>query len=179
MSGAAGILKNGRSDGLPDRLVRRRNKPPVDEPWVWLTRTMLESPAWRALSGAGKRVIERVAIEDMAWGGKKNGSLKVTYRNFEQHGIRKNSIADAIDEAVTLGWIIVTKRGGYSSGNQKHCNEYQLGWKCDHRGIAAPNLWKRFSNVSEAREAVKRNKSKPKREERWRKEIERTAERAA
>jgi len=60
--------------------IKRENRPPKDMPWIWLTREMLESPAWRAMDMlAARRVVERIILEHMAHAGTENGNLIVTY----------------------------------------------------------------------------------------------------
>jgi hypothetical protein len=46
-------------------------------------RQMIESPAWRALSLAARKALDRIEIEHLDHGGAENGKLPVTYRNFE------------------------------------------------------------------------------------------------
>jgi hypothetical protein len=47
---------------------------------------MLESPAYRALSLSARRALERIEIELAQHGGKDNGSLPVTYDDFQRYG---------------------------------------------------------------------------------------------
>jgi hypothetical protein len=47
---------------------------------------MMESDAWRALSLAGRRVIDRVEIEHGHHGGTDNGKLPVTFDQFCEYG---------------------------------------------------------------------------------------------
>jgi hypothetical protein len=77
---------------------------------------MLQSPAWRALGGAARAVLDRIEIERMKHSGQKNGDLIVTYNNFAEYGVRRSSIADAIREAVELGFVEITQRGRRSAG---------------------------------------------------------------
>ena len=72
---------------------------------------MLESPAWRALSLSGRRVLDRIEIELGHHGGNDNGSLPVTFEDFIAYGIHHNCIAPAIRELEALGFIKVTERG--------------------------------------------------------------------
>jgi len=75
------------SKPLASRLRDKRNSPPQDQPWVWLSREMLESEALRSLSLAARRVVDRVILEQMAHAGKENGNLIVTYDDFVRFGI--------------------------------------------------------------------------------------------
>ena len=67
---------------MADKLRQKRNSPPQDEPWIWLTREMLGSEAWCSLSRGALRVVCRVMLEHMAHGGTANGNLPVTYADF-------------------------------------------------------------------------------------------------
>jgi hypothetical protein len=74
------------------KLRERRNRPPPDGPWVWLTREMIESEAWGPLSLAARRVIDRIMIEHMAHSRTENGNLVVTYRDLKKFGLRRSSL---------------------------------------------------------------------------------------
>ena len=50
---------------MKKKLLYKRNHPPAGEPWVWLTRELLESDAWRGASINARRVVERLIIEHM------------------------------------------------------------------------------------------------------------------
>ena len=55
--------RTGRSSGrFANTKFRKANAPPVGEPFIWLTKKMLESPAYRVLSGGAEKVIARIAI---------------------------------------------------------------------------------------------------------------------
>ena len=72
---------------------------------------MLRSPAMRALSLTGRRILDRIEIELAEHGGNDNGKLPVTHRDFEQFGINRNAIGAGIREASALGFIKQTQRG--------------------------------------------------------------------
>src|SRR4051812_25274310 len=71
---------------------------------------MLSSAAYRVLSLAAHRVLARIEIEHAAHGGFENGSLPVTFQNFEDYGIDRHAIRPAIDECVALGFLRLTER---------------------------------------------------------------------
>jgi hypothetical protein len=146
----------GRSTGkLADSRFRKMNSPPVGEPWLWLTKEILESFAWRALSSAGQKVVSRVGVEHLAHGGCQNGSLPVTYRNFEQYGIGPNSIYPALAEAMELGLLERMEAGSQAWGEMKgRPARYALGWLPHHDGKPASDRWRRFNSLAEARKAA-------------------------
>lgn len=151
----------GRSTGQRVGRDRRVNGPPSDERgWVWITRDMLESPAWRALSGNARSVIERVMVEHMAHGGAQNGALPVTYEDLVAWGVRRNSIPTAIAEAVALGWLD-HQRGRRAAGDAKGVPQtFTLTWLRTWENEPATNRWKRFKDRHSARAAADAAKAK-------------------
>ena len=64
---------------------------------------MLRSPAMRALSLSGRRILDRIEIELASHGGRDNGKLAGDVRNFEEFGIgNRNAIARGIREVCAL-----------------------------------------------------------------------------
>jgi len=98
-----------------DRLRLNRNRPPDGEPWIWFSRQLMESDAWRTQPLNTRRVVERIEIEHMMHAGTANGRLVVTYKDFEKWGIRRESIPGAIEDARKRGLIYV-RRGGRCYG---------------------------------------------------------------
>ncbi len=136
------------SKPLHIRLREKRNHPPKDQPWIWLTRDLLESEAWRSLSHAGMGVVFRVMLEHMAHAGTENGNLVVTYDDFVKFGIRRQSINAAIREAIERGFIIVTVQGRASVGEARWPNRYALTWLPLKDGAPATNRWKAWTHRS-------------------------------
>jgi hypothetical protein len=102
---------------------RRRNKT-IDTPFVPHRIEMLESPAYRALSRAGHRVLARLEIEHLSHAGYENGRLPVTFGDFEKYGMDAQSIAPAQREVQALGFAEITQRGRPSKsdfGRHPHC----------------------------------------------------------
>src|SRR5688572_3082954 len=104
------------------------NQPPEGEPWVWLTREMLESQAWRSLTAGGHRVIERLMIEHMNHGGTRNGDLVSTYVQFQSHGISRKAVSAAIGNAQRAGFIDIVERGQRGYGIARRPSRYALTW---------------------------------------------------
>jgi hypothetical protein len=113
--------------------------------FIWFTLEMLQSPAWSMMPLSARRVVERVAIEHMKHGGTLNGSLVVTYDDFQKFGVRRKSIAPAIEKAVALGFLDVTGRGFRSYGIARRPSTYALTWlpRCD--GTPASNRWRKIT----------------------------------
>ena len=125
-----------------DRLRYERSLPPAGEPWVWFSREILESDAWRLLPGNSKMVVFRICIEHMSHAGTANGNLKVTWIDFEQYGIRKMSLKAAIDKAVEHGFITITRQGRRSVGPSKLPTHFALTWQALEDATAPTNRWK-------------------------------------
>ena len=70
----------------PDGRTVRRQKILAPQ-WAWLSIEALESPAYRALSLSGHRVLARIQIEHAHHAGKENGKLPVTFRDFHKFEI--------------------------------------------------------------------------------------------
>jgi hypothetical protein len=99
-------------------MAKKKRRSPIGENWISYPRSMLESPALRALSLSAIRVMHRLEIEHMAHGGAENGRLIVTHDQFVEAGVHHNAIAPALRELVALGFIEITERG--CAGNESH-----------------------------------------------------------
>ena len=84
--------------------------PPKGTPWVWLTRDLLRSPAWRGLGINARRLVDFLLVEHMNHGGKSNGFLLAPRYQLEEAGIGHRHITAAIDEA-RAAQLITVKRG--------------------------------------------------------------------
>ena len=120
---------------------------------------MIESPAWRALSLSGRRVVDRIEIEHGHHGGNDNGKLPVTFDDFEAFGISHKSVAPAIREAVALGLVEVTERGRPSESDfGRHPNHFRLtyvGVRSGTRWHEATDEWKQIKTLEEAERIAK------------------------
>ena len=140
------------SKPLHTKLREKRNRPPG--PFVWFTREMLESYAMAAMSPPALRIILRVCIEHIAHAGSENGNLDITYDAFVKYGVRRSAIRSGIATAVALGFLIVTREGKPSAGNNRWPTCFALGWLPMYDGVAARNGWKRFESLQHARDTV-------------------------
>ena len=94
---------------------------------------MLESPAHRALSLAALRVLFRIEVEHANHAGNDNGKLPVTYVQFEEWGVRPDSIASALREVEALGFVKVTLRGHGGSARTRTPNFFRLTYRPSRR----------------------------------------------
>jgi hypothetical protein len=139
------------------------NTVPEGEPWIWLTRKMLESGAFRALSRNAFLALFRIMIEHMSQGGCENGRLRVTWRDFEAYGIYRKGdggIKKALADLAAVKIITIEKSGRRRQHAEDigEAAEYRL---C-HLPVGTPtnidyatNQWKRFgSDPAAAKQAI-------------------------
>lgn len=130
------------------------NAPPRDEPWLWITREIMESPAWAALPLASRRVIDRLMLEHMAHAGTENGNLKVSYDQFAEFGVRRKTLPEAIRIAIELGFIDRVSEGVVAYGAARRPAAYGLAWL--YRADRTPPMhrWKNIRTIAQAEEIV-------------------------
>lgn len=137
---------------------RTANGPPEGEAWAWLTLDMMESAAFRALSHSARKVLDRIIREHMAQGGKENGRLKVTARDFSAD-VHPRHITAAIAEVEALGFAKRTCMGRKSHGEDRGVSaQFRLTWLPvfePDNAMSASNDWKRFGgDLASARRAA-------------------------
>lgn len=123
-----------------------------------MTRELIASPAMRALSLTGRRLLDFLLIEDMNHAGTENGNLIATYRQLVAFGLSGRLISDAIAELEFLGLVRV-RHGGMTRGNVKRENLYRLTFYADSECRPATNEWKRLTDDDIAARKAKRGKS--------------------
>ena len=126
----------------------RRNQIPTQ--FAWQSIEMLESPAYRALSLSGHRIWARIQIEHAHHGGKENGKLPVTYRDFNEFGVCWDAIGPGIREVEALGFIRVTEEGRAGNGEWRKPNKFALTHLPTVDNPKATEDWKRIKTVKEA-----------------------------
>jgi hypothetical protein len=133
----------------PDGRTVRRNK--IAGQWTWWTIDFLESPANRVMSLSARRVVDRIRIELAHHGGKNNGKLPVTFRDFHKYGIHWNSIAPAVREAEALGVIRITQYGVASNAEFRIPNMFALTHlPTNDDQTKATEDWRRIKTIEEA-----------------------------
>jgi hypothetical protein len=134
--------------------MSRRRKGSIQGQFVAHRLEMVTSPAYRALSLSGHRVLARIEIEHMHHGGVENGKLPVTFDNFEAYGISEKSVAPALREVQALGFVRITERGRPSKSDfGRHPNQFEL----TYLNGAAPHFdaptddWKQHRTLEDAK----------------------------
>ena len=127
------------------RLREKRNQPPKNQPWVWVSREMLESDAWRTMPINTRRFVERLMLEQMAHAGKENGKLPCTYNDCIAWGIPRELVGRSQKDAVTRGLVYLAERGNASPRQGRRPNVWGLGWLPGYDGSTAPDKWRGFA----------------------------------
>jgi len=136
----------GRSTGR--RKPERHTK--IDGQFVPLLAEMIASPAFRVLSLAARRVLDRLELEHLRHGGAENGRLPVTYDHFEEHGIHRHSVGPAIRELSALGFVVVVEQGGGGNAAFRRASVYRLTY-LPTRDAESSHDWRRVRSVEDAR----------------------------
>jgi hypothetical protein len=139
---------------------KRRNS--ISEQFSPRLISMLESPAYRALSRSAHLVISRIEVELAHHGGNDNGRLPVTTDQFVDFGMHRSSVAPAIREAEALGFIRITERG--RGGNAEHGtpNRFFLTFAHGRGSKQDPPThdWRRIKTLEEAEEVAREARAK-------------------
>jgi hypothetical protein len=115
--------------------------PPKGQGWVWLSRELVDSDAFRSLSINALRFIRFLLSEHMRKGGQENGNLKAPYGQLAYFGgITRRLITGAICEVERVG-LVDCKRGG-----KRVATAYMLTWLPAKDGKPATNRWRTYSN---------------------------------
>lgn len=137
----------GRSTGR-----RKTNRfTQLETPFAARPIRLLESPAYRALSLSGHRVLSRVEIEFAAHGGTNNGLLAVTYDDFGDYGIHRHAVAPAIREVVALGLVEVTEAGRAGNAEWRKPNVFRLTYRHTDNGPPT-HEWERIETDQQAKD---------------------------
>jgi hypothetical protein len=139
--------QKGRGNSPKISLLRNRNAVPAGEPFIWFTREMLESPAWRAMPPVARQIVDRIVIEHLHHAGNENGKLPVTYDDFARYGIRRMSIKFGISVAVALGWVDVVEQGHRGAADDRRAARYALTWLDRWDTTPRTNRWKQFDEA--------------------------------
>lgn len=121
--------------------------------------SLLDSPAWRALSHADVRVYLAMRRK---LGKTNNGDVNATLAEMKHAGISSSStLSTALHRLEALGFIEKTRQGGIAAGG-KLCSLYRFTdeptldiAKAGVKAGPATDEWRRFTSIAEARAAVR------------------------
>ena len=126
---------------------------------------MLRSPAFRALSLTGHRILARIEIELASHGGRDNGKLPVTFADFEQYGIERHAVGRGIRAVCALGLVELTRRGRSGGGEYRTPNLFRITYLPAY-GKTPTHEWRRIKTVEQA-EKIAREFRRPIKKQRW------------
>jgi hypothetical protein len=126
----------------------KAQRPPSGEPWIWLTRELVASPAWQSLGISARRVIDFLLIEHMQHGGRENGELLAPRRQLVEFGIRTNGVSAAIEEVERAGLVDCRRGVG------RRPSVYSLTWLPLKDGTEPSNRWRSSAVASAKRHSL-------------------------
>ncbi|MGH6670447.1 MAG: hypothetical protein ACRECV_00545 [Xanthobacteraceae bacterium] len=135
----------GRSSGKLMRPERKLLGPPPGG-FIWLSPPLVQSDAWRSMSGYCHRFISFLMAEHMSHAGRENGRLHATFAQLVAFGMSRRKIEATINEAVERGLVAIERRGGlYGVEGQRTSSLFRLTWiGCVNPPRIATNEWKRY-----------------------------------
>lgn len=128
----------GRCSGKFGGRIGKMMKPPAGEPWIWLTREIIESDAWASLGINARRILDFLLLDHMAHAGTENGNLKATYKQLEIFGVASRYATGAIQQLEDVG-LIECHRGG-----MRVATTYMLTWLPSKDGAPPTDRWRQF-----------------------------------
>lgn len=128
--------------------------PPKGKPWVWVTRELMLSTAWKSMAVNTRKLVDFLLVEHMSKGGKENGRLLAPRQQLEGFGIGARHISPAIEEAVALGLVDVRR------GTGRRASVYSLTWLPLHDGSMPTDRWQSVA-ASEGKSLLMTSEGKP------------------
>jgi hypothetical protein len=127
---------------------------PADN-YVRIWRSMLESPAYRVLSGLARQVLACLEVEHLRHGGRENGRLICPYARLMDYCCTtdKPAIARAVAELKAAGFIDF-RPGRIGPGTNHAPNEYRLTYIPVSDDRPATNEWANIQSLEGADEIV-------------------------
>ncbi|PZV36165.1 hypothetical protein [Mesorhizobium kowhaii] len=129
--------------------ARRGKRTQIGGQFSWRLIDMQRSPAYRALSLSGHRILSRLEIELASHGGDDNGKLPTTFDQFEEYGVHRQAIAPAIREVVALGFVEITERGRAGNAEWRRPSVYRLTYR-PTRLTEATDDWRKINTKEQA-----------------------------
>jgi hypothetical protein len=126
------------------------NKRNTSDQFVKRPLAMLKSPAFRALSLTGHRILARIEIEHCAHRGKDNGALPVTHQSFRLFGIDRDAVAPGIREVEALGFTKITQRGIAGNAEYRRPNMFRQTY-LPADGKEPTNEWATIKTIKQAK----------------------------
>lgn len=148
---SSGPNNTGRASGKQSGKAKKVMQVTKGEPFVMLTRELVSSPAWQAMSINCRKFIDFLLIEHMNHAGQENGHLLATYGQLNAFGLTHSEISSAIREAEQLGLIRFDPGKLWAGKNQLSTYELTFLPKQQPNPEFPTNDWKRTSEEDVAR----------------------------
>ena len=119
--------------------------------------SLLDSPAFMAISNAGRQAFWRLVVEYGRHRGRENGRLVCTHKNFEDWGIPTNLVARAIRELVAVRLIEITRAGAAGNADLRRAATYRITAfaAVDREGDDGTHDYERVATLEEAEALVR------------------------
>jgi hypothetical protein len=126
----------------------------IDAQFLRLPLDVLNSFALRALNIHEVRVLRRVEIEHVSQRGKRNGSLIVTYADFEAHGVQRKEIGPSLRVLQALGLLEMTREGRGGNREYRSPHLWRLTYLATLEGLtkrSATHDWLKVTTLEQAK----------------------------
>ncbi|MFZ5719301.1 MAG: hypothetical protein ACOY5Y_07535 [Pseudomonadota bacterium] len=152
-------IRELKTTGVRDRsvgpLTRTTQPAKLRGRWVPRSLEMLESPAWRVLPLAARKVLERIEIEFLRRNRTNNGAIVCTYDDLVVYGVRRASIRRALAQLEALGLLKIVVRGHRAATDLNFPSLYRLTYVQGVNDIEATHDWRNFDTEAKARAALR------------------------
>ena len=156
----------GRSVGA-HRPAGRARRSQLDEPFVMLPLSLMDSMGWRCLSSPARKIIDFLLREYMRSAGRENGRLLAPYIQIQAVGVSRRDIAGAFRELEAFGIVRSTKSALRLEG-RRGATRYALTWLPTADGALPTNDYKRVSRQTVEAFALEKTAEAKRRRERVR-----------
>lgn len=144
-------------------MARTRYKPDPNGQHARLYHSILNCPAWLALSSSAIRLYVDMRLKLNSYN---NGNIEAVYSELRHRGWKsKTTMHKALRELETLGFIEQTRQGGIAS-RSKVCSLYRFtdqdaidSSKLDIAGCKATHDYRQFTSIHEARAAMRESEA--------------------
>lgn len=128
-------------------------------PYMPMEGELLASPAWRSLTIAARALIDRIIVEHVAHKRLENDRLPITFDQFEEYGVYRKSIVEAVSVAESLGLIRMTMKGQKRYGDcPGRASTFGLTFapvvRNDGSVQEATNEWRKIETIEDATDIV-------------------------
>jgi len=139
-------MRRGRSRSRPNTIQGQFRYHTID---------LVGSPVWRALSLSERRILDRIDIELASHGGRHNGDLIITRRDFAAFGVSPKAQLRGIAGLVALG--LISWKPGHASPDPAHGRAARFGilYRATRDGTA-DEQWRRFKTPAEVKTTLAR-----------------------